>query len=80
MTAALIPLIIPGAREPRASRPRATGVMGGAGNGSDNTEGASRMDGSTITERRKEGGGGASQRPAPSASPGADSLARGESL
>lgn len=55
---------IPGERERNTMTYRQSGSMGGPASGSDGIpEGASSMEAATITERQKEGGGGASQRP-----------------
>jgi len=56
--------LIPGAYERNTANSRQSGTFGGAAFGTDglaNAQGA--MAAATITEREKEGGGGASQRP-----------------
>jgi hypothetical protein len=55
--------LIPTAFEPRPVTGRQPGAMGGPAFGSlDPVIGPSTMDATTILERQKEGGGGASQR------------------
>ena len=55
--------LIPGAFEPRPVTGRQSGAMGGPAFGSlDPVSGPPTMDATTILERQKEGGGGASQR------------------
>ena len=55
--------LIPGAYEQRPVTPRPSGTMGGPAYGSLNPPtGPPTMDEATIAERRKEGGGGVSQR------------------
>jgi len=56
--------LIPGAYERNTLTRRQPGAMGGAPHGADYVPGdATSLAAATITEREKEGGGGASQRP-----------------
>jgi len=58
--------LIPGAYEPNTANARQSGSFGGAPFGTTGlTSSPGSMSAATITERQKEGGGGASQRPAP---------------
>jgi hypothetical protein len=63
---AAIPTIIPGAYERTKLTHRQAGSMGGGAFGAGGVASVdSMLDAATILEREKEGGGGASQRPAP---------------
>ena len=58
--------MIPGARERNTLTYRQSGSMGRGAFGADGIpSSASALDAATTLEREKEGGGGASQRPAP---------------
>ncbi len=58
--------MIPGAYERNTLTRRQSGSMGGGAFGAGSVPNAdSTLDAATILEREKEGGGGASQRPAP---------------
>ena len=63
---ASVPRIIPGAYEPNTLTRRQSGSMGGGAFGAGSVPSVhSTLDAATILDREKEGGGGASQRPAP---------------